>query len=130
MFAVIFYGGIALALLMLWFIYRCARSNGVFARSVQGVGWKRWYRWRYLLAFLVVPIAFVGYPIVVDGDRFTIFGFPLMVAAFDSKGADFVGPFTDIFVLFNVIILYFSIHIFLCLFQRCFKRRKKDGATQ
>ncbi len=125
MFTILFYGGIVVAFLMVWIIFKCAKSNRKFYETETSSWWIRWYKWRYLFAFLLVPILLLGYPIVVDGEHYHMIGLPLMVAAFDSKGTDFVSPFTSIFLLIDVALIYFSIHIIICIFQRWTNERKK-----
>ena len=125
MFAILFYGGIILAFIVIWTIYRCAKANRTFCKTTISARWQWLYKWRYLVALLLVPLLLPGYPVVVDGEHYQIIGFPLMAAAFDSNNTDFVSPFTGLFFLIDVVIVYFSIHIILCLLQR-WAGRKND----
>lgn len=118
MFTLIFYGGIVLALMLIWIEYKCAVSNKKFYAISKSIWWNRVYKWRYFVAFVLVPFLILEYPVYVDGERYLVFGFPLMAAAFDSSGRDFVSALTGIFLLIDAIILYFSIHILLCIFKR------------
>jgi hypothetical protein len=118
MLAILFYGGIIISFIIIWLEYKCAISNKRFYKITQSTKWKRLYKWRYLIAFILVPILFPGYHIVVDSESFHIIGFPLMAAVFDSRGTDFVSAFTGIFLFIDALILYFSIHVFICIAQR------------
>jgi len=126
MFSILFYGGILISLILIWAEYKCAVSNKFFYQIIQSIWWKRIYKWRYLIAFLLVPILFVGYPIIVDNEPYHVLGFPLMAAVFDSTGRDFISALTGIFLFIDAVILYFSIHILLCIAQRWTKRGKDD----
>lgn len=125
MFTLIFYGGIVVALILIWIEYKCAVSNKKFYGASKVVWWSRVYKWRYLVAFMIVPLLLLEYPVYVDGERYRIFGFPLMAAAFDSSGRDFISALTSIFLLIDAIILYFFIYILLCVSQQWTKRKHK-----
>ena len=118
MFTILFYGGIVVAFLMVWMIFKCAKANKKFYETSTSLWWKRLYKWRYLIAFVLVPVLLLEYPVIVDGVHYHVFGLPLMAAVFDSNGRDFIGPLTGIFLLIDAIILYFSIHIFICILRR------------
>ena len=125
MFTILFYGGIVVAFLMVWRIFKCAKSNRKFYETSTSLWWRRWYKWRYLFAFLFVPILLLEYPVIVDGELYHVLGFPLVSAAFDSTGRDFISPITGIFLLIDVAIIYFSIHIIICILQRWASERIK-----
>jgi len=124
MFTILFYGGIVFAFILIWIEYKCANSNKEFYQITQSIWWKRIYKWRYLIAFLLVSILFVEYPISVDNESYHVLGFPLMAAVFDSTGKDFISALTGIFLFIDAVILYFSIHILLCITQQFVKKEK------
>ena len=124
MFTILFYGGIILAFILIWIEYKCASSNKIFYQITQSIWWKRIYKWRYLIAFLLVPLLLPGYHVIVDNEPYHIIGLPLVAAVFDSIGTDFVSAFTSIFLIIDAVILYFSIHILLCIVQQFVKKEK------
>jgi len=118
MLGIIFYGGIVLAFFIVWVEYKCAVSNKKFYVISTSMRWNRMYKWRYLIAFLLVPMLLLEYPVYADGEHYKILGFPLLSAVFDSKGRDFVSAITGMFLVVDAVIIYFSIHIIICLLRR------------
>ena len=81
--------------------------------------WHAAYKWRYLLgAPFAVGSYFISYPISGGNETYTVMGFPLMAAAFDESGSDYVGPTTGPFILINAVIWYFLPFIILFLWSR------------
>ena len=118
MFTILFYGGIVLALAVVWIEYKCAVSNKKFYKTSNALWWNRVYKWRYLVGFMFILLLMIEYPVSVDGEWYSVIGFPLMAAVFDSKGTDFVSAFTGMFLFIDAVLLYFSIHIVLCILRR------------
>lgn len=57
--------------------------------------WSFAYRWRRAIGItFAVCSAFVYYPLSGETESYRVMGFPLMVAAFDEAGRDYVAPFT------------------------------------
>ncbi len=52
------------------------------------------------------------------GTSNTVAGFPLIIAAFDEAGRDYVGVITVPFAIVNALIWYFTIHIILCIWSQ------------
>jgi len=125
MLSIIFYGGIIVSLIVVWTEYKCAVSNRKFYQTTQSILWMKIYKWRYLVAFLLVPILMFGYPVSVDNESYQVIGFPLMGAVFDSTGRDFISALTGIFLLIDAVIFYFFIHVLLCIAQRWTNNKKE-----
>src|SRR5438046_3135780 len=108
-----------------------ARSNRyAFKQGQASALWLRVYRWRWLIGVLfAIASAFVYYPMTGGGERYRVMGFPLMVAAFDSAGRDYVGPLTTPSLIANAAIWFF-LPQFVLFFWRVFSGKKPQTPNQ
>jgi len=84
------------------FVKNWRAARGMSAPPEQ---WLRLYRWRW---FALVTLGAAAYYMTwhitgVDCERLRIAGFPFPAAAFDSRGADYVGPLTLPFMLLDIL---------------------------
>jgi len=90
--------------------------------------WEKAYRWRWVIGVpFAVLSAFVSYPMVGETESYRILGFPLMVAAFDEAGHDYVGPLTGPSFFANAVIWYFLPQIALLVWAKA-KRPRNEKA--
>jgi len=74
--------------------------------------WRIAYRVRWLVGILLgIAGAFVSYPSGGATETYRIYGFPFLVAAFDTHGFDYVGPLSLLSFLANVFAAYFLTQI-------------------
>ena len=115
-----FYALLAIAALMIIGEIFSAMANRRVRR--EGFGSEKWdtaHRWRWILGVpFVILSVFITYPMAGDTAGYTVVGFPLMVAAFDEAGHDYVGPFTAPSFLANALIWYFLPQIMLFIWAR------------
>ncbi len=97
-----------------------ANKNRQIRRKNGGTGaWQKVYRWRWVIGipFAVVSV-FVSYPMSGETESYRVIGFPLIAAAFDNVGHDYVGPLTGFSLLGNAFIWYFFPQIPLYVWAR------------
>ena len=103
------------------------KNRRLAQRATSAKRWCLFYRWRYVGgAILAVASVFMGYPMYVDAERYWVVGVPFFVAAFDSSGTDFVGPFTVPLLVANAVVWL----LFPNLLLWCWAVMKKVGVAQ
>ncbi|MEW5722482.1 MAG: hypothetical protein AB1896_05215 [Thermodesulfobacteriota bacterium] len=125
-----FYLLIFVALVLAAAEFAAAWSNRTAYRGNQAPPtWKRFYRWRWLagLPFAALSV-FVSYPLAFGAESYRVIGFPLMAAAFDEAGRDYVGPFTGVFMFINAVLWYFLPSLLLFGWAFILGRRPGRGA--
>lgn len=89
--------------------------------------WLIVYKWRYLLGLpFAVASFFVSYTMSGDTEPYKVMGFPLMAAAFDDAGRDYVGPLTVPFFFINAVIWYFLPFLILLLWSYINTKKQKN----
>ncbi|WP_295421297.1 hypothetical protein [Sulfurovum sp.] len=78
--------------------------------------WNKIYKWRWIIGIIFIPISIIEYPMF--GTQNTVLGFPLIIAAFDEAGRDYVGITTTPFAIINAVIFYFMIQVILYIWSR------------
>lgn len=90
--------------------------------------WNKIYRWRWLVGIpFAVLSTVIYYPISGETESYRIMGFPLMVAAFDEAGRDYVGPFTGPSLFGNAVIWYFLPHLALFAWAKVLSTKRKSA---
>lgn len=78
---------------------------------------KKLYKWRWLLgAPLAIGSFFTFYTVQGDTEKYRIIGLPIMAAAFDEAGRDYVSPLTGPIMFGNAIFWYFIPWLFLFVY--------------
>ena len=76
--------------------------------------WRNPYKLRWLFgAPLAIGSFFMTYTIDGETEKYRILGFPIMAAAFDEAGRDYVSPLTGPIMFGNAIFWYFLPWVFL-----------------
>ncbi len=78
--------------------------------------WNKFYKWRWIIGIIFVPISMIEYPMF--GTSNTVVGFPLIIAAFDESGRDYIGITTTPFAIINAAIWFFMVQIILYTWSR------------
>ena len=100
---------------------RRIRRKGLAPRE-----WEKAYQWRWVFGIpFAVLSAFVFYPMPGLPESVQVVGFPLMVAAFDEAGHDYVGVFTVPSFFANIAIWYFLPQIVLLVWAKIMKPSNK-----
>jgi len=110
-----FYVLLLVAIVIVIFEVLASRKNrSTKQNNTASSAWQNIYRWRWVVGvpFAIVS-AFVYFPMSGETESYRVMGFPLMVAAFDEAGRDYVGPFTGPSFIANAVIWYFLPHIIL-----------------
>jgi hypothetical protein len=96
--------GVGLAVLIFGAVAFVKNRQYAKTPSAPPVGWLSLYRWRWAPALLLgVAAYYFSYSTTgQDGELYKVIGFPFVAAAFDSHGADYVGPLTVPFMLLDV----------------------------
>ncbi len=113
----IFYFLIIVALFLIFFEIYCSKKNKkYYLENKNSARWNKIYKWRWLIGIVFLPLSLIEYPMF--GTSNTVVGFPLIIAAFDEAGRDYVGVITVPFAIVNALIWYFTIHIILCIWSK------------
>lgn len=126
-----FYALLIIAVLLIAAELIAANKNRQIRRANGAtVKWQKAYRWRWVIGipFAVVSV-FVSYPMSGDTESYRVFGFPLMVAAFDEAGSDYVGPFTAPAFFANSAIWYFLPQIALYIWSKAVRENHEASQT-
>ncbi len=106
---------IAILLIVLEF-YSSKQNKKFFSENKNFKVWKKIYKWRWLIGIIFIPISIIEYPMF--GTSNTVVGFPLITAAFDKAGRDYVGITTTPFAIINAIIWFFIIQVILYIWSK------------
>ncbi len=112
-----FYILIVIAILLIGLEFYSSKQNKkLFSENKNFEIWNKIYKWHWIVGFVFVPISIIEYPMF--GTSNTVVGFPLIIAAFDEAGRDYVGITTTPFAIINAIIWFFMIQIILYIWSR------------
>lgn len=115
-----FYALLLIAALMIAVEVLAAKTNRRIRRKgLASPKWEKAYQWRWVFGIpSAVLSAFVFYPMPGVPELSQVMGFPLMVAAFDEAGHDYVGPFTVPSFFANIAIWYFLPQVALLVWAK------------
>jgi len=112
-----FYILVILTIAMIGFEIFCFKKNKKIYKSYNVTSkWKQTYKWRWIIGIIFIPISLIEYPMF--GTSNTVVGFPLIIAAFDEVGRDYVGVTTTPFAVINTIVWFFMIQIILYIWSK------------
>ena len=115
-----FYVLIVLTLVIIGFeIFSFKKNKNLYLNKNMTKKWNRIYKWHWLIGIIFIPISLIQYPMF--GTSNTVVGFPLMIAAFDEAGRDYVSAFTTPFAIINAIVWFFLIQIILYIWSKFIK---------
>jgi len=100
-------------------LFTSLRNQATFHRGTAGAMWQWIYRWRWLAGVPFAAISpLLGYTLGGgESGTYEIVGFPLVVAAIDESGMNYVGRMSVPFLAANAAIWYFMPHVLLYLWS-------------
>lgn len=100
-------------------LFASLRNQRTFYRGSAGALWGGIYRWRWLVGVPFAALSTVlSYTVSgAESKTYEIVGFPLVVAAIDEQGFNYVGQLSVPFLAANAVIWFFVPHILLYIWS-------------